>query len=226
MTIDQIKKSGIISPGLINESTVLFLPTGDNKTYFIKHEGTNNYVKDLKGKYVKLPKADVLESRQKYLELYGPAEIEKAIEDEMVSLHEAVLERAKFFIQLIAELKDHLNNKFTNQELYPALKLALNREIGQNLKLAAETFFTEHPAAYKLDTELYYLSKERDYEALYQMVMEHTSVSLLSLRNNSGINYKGLHALFSNKELSAGNEMAPLYSKAKSIVHERYFVTG
>lgn len=93
MKKEQVIKSGIFSPGLIGGEKIFFLKC-DKDTFYLKHGEESPYLKDDKGKYVKMGFDDVVEARLSYLSTYFEQEKQEAVDFEYSKLTSELMAKA------------------------------------------------------------------------------------------------------------------------------------
>lgn len=218
MTREQIQKSNILSPGLIDGTVIIFL-LADGNTYFMKPEGEGGYLKDKKGKFQKATFQQALDARYEYLQVNFEQEMTAAIEREVQKLGSEAIEKAKKIIGWVKEQHELANE--TGSASVQAMRQQ-NPNLYDYNKRNAQDFFERNPNAL-LDTEqLFRLIESQDYEAVYHVLgLDREPVFYASFDSEIPI------LLFSKMKLDATpteiKEQGAIWVKAKANTRKRYF---
>ena len=168
MNEEQIKKSGILSPGLVDGHVTNFLATS-NGQYWLKRVGQDGYQKDADGKLLCIPLASVLHARHEYLTLHYEEEIQRAIEREISKLGGELVEKATKVIDFISQQQGWVSaTKSTGQKLKEAILRQHDPAVAEHKEQVAKTFFADNPTALAFAEALAKYIIEANYEALYQ----------------------------------------------------------
>ena len=228
MTKAQIKKNKIYSPGLIGGEIVYFLEASKG-LFFINHEGTEGYVKDNKGQYVKIALQDVIDARFTYLSSFLEKEMEAAIKDELKVLGQKYVETAQKLIDNIEKYEARVNDSYEKDSFNIhsiIFQLQENPEKAkQEYKQRAVDFFNQYPDAIRLKNELKSWVEKEDYESLYR--------SLNAMKPMGSFNIKEGADLTAFINLFGGDrightvdelvEKGSLYLAAKINVEKKYY---
>ncbi len=169
-----IEKTRIVSPGLIDGTVHIFLPS-DKNTYFVKKDGEEEYKRDPGGKFVKLTLQECMEAREKYLAEFGEKEKEAKILEQMQFIRDELTAQAKETISFIVKMECYRDGKLIpDEEVHThALGDVLNSlvaqrpEIQERNKVQANLFFLQNPTAIEIKKGLAKLLTAGDFESLH-----------------------------------------------------------
>lgn len=170
-----IKKTQIVSPGLVDGVVYHFLPsTGD--TYFVKKDGDDEYQK-ADGKFVKKTFDECLNAREAYLVQYGEQEKEQKILAQMEVIKADTLQKAKEIVAGITRMECFRDGKWAGGDTVLGNMLESLREIEhtpaglkERNRQQGEFFFKQNPSAPKVKEALVKMIEALDYEGIYNFL--------------------------------------------------------
>ena len=222
MTIEEIQKSGILSPGLVDGSVMTFLATVKNG-YYLRSVDEQSWKKDKDGKLLTIPLASVLHARQEYLNMHQAAEIANAIQLEITKLGTALVEKASELIDFITLQEGWVTeDKTKGQSLLHEIIRQNDPAIVNRHVAGAEQFFQQNPTAIEFRDKLKKHVEDLDYEALYRALNEDQQ-PIGVFGHNSPALLRVFGRLALDDTLTDLQESGPLYLKAKINVEKRYF---
>lgn len=176
MTIAQIKKSKIYSPGLLDGKIVNFLPSV-KKTFYVQNKGEAGYARDQNNKYIILDIDKVIQARFEYMEIYADAEKAEMIQKEIERLQDELVKKAQRIIdsvELAEAARDRRPAKgqnFTQHVLQQAMYAIGPSEMDKN-ENQAKLYFARNPDAIKLKEGLIKLVDDKDYISLHYLFIK------------------------------------------------------
>jgi hypothetical protein len=216
MTKEQILKSKILSPGIIGGSIVKFLDAGKN-TFFLKHEGSEDYLKDENGKYVKMAIDDVLQARMLYLSSFEEKEKEEAIQRQVEKLADGYIKKANEVIEKITIYDSYRKEDSVNMQILEKM----NRNIYEQKIKEVEAFWENNPTALEYKEMLEKAIEDKDYESLFSVFEDNLIASFSTIGELEALkNIFGIDNLA--KTIEERNQKGSLHLKAKVEVEKRY----
>lgn len=234
MNKTQIKKSKKFSPGIIGGSVVTFLPSVKN-TFFIKHEGESDYLKDENGQYVFMDIDAVIDARFIYLTTFGEKEKEDAVNVEFARMKKQLKEKANEIIDNITQYENWLNGvwhprntTFTDMSvIMEHLYAQQGTNIKEQNKLAAESFFADNPTALQERDRLTSLLKNEDYDTLDYLLEFEFGKPLATFKYEDNSDMAAFVNLFGaaniDKTVEDKISKGSLFLKAKIKVEQSYY---
>lgn len=232
-----VVKSKIYSPGLIGGEVVTFLEASnsnwkyDKRYFFIKHTGSESYLKDELGKFVKLPIDDVVEARLLYLAGYQAKEMKAAIKEELAQLQTDLTKKATDIIKKVKQMEMYRDGSFPKGSIEEML---LNHRqdpeeptVAEKYKAKADAFFQQIPTAGAFKDKLEQLLTAKDFDSLYYLFNnDHWLPLLASFKTGDDVNLTALVNVFGakniNKSLDTLVKKGSLALIAKINVEKRY----
>lgn len=225
MTKQQIIKSKILTPGLIDGKTVHFLATSGN-LYFMKPDGQEGYNKDTKGQYVKIPKDEVIEARLQYLDSYGAQEKEHAILDELLRLQTDLEKRAQDYILIITNHEKFISDIDCDGDSLLDILARYFPEFKETSKKESDSFFQSFPDAAKFRDALKTALLAKDYELLYQLIDFKYGKPLASFKNGPDVDFTAIKNIIGRDNIEQTindlKDKGTLYLQAKIKVEKQY----
>ncbi len=230
MTKQQIKKSGVFSPGIIDGNVFYFLSAKDG--FFFKQEGQEDYNRDDSGKFIKLDATAVIEARYQYLLLHQEKEMETEIQNEFERLGLQLVSKAQDIIKFIQGFEcytekyteDHKED--TSTIIFNAVLENANPEFLKQRKRQAELFFINNPKALETKQQLLQYVEDKNYELLYSLVGFKFGEPMATFNMHSETDMFTLKQVFSadviEKTLTDLKEKGSLYLIAKINVEKKY----
>lgn len=234
MTKEQIKKSKKYSPGLIGGEIVAFLPSEKN-TFFLKHDGQENFLKDENGKFVKMDIENVVDARFLYLTTFEEKEKQDAVNSEFESLKRKLQEKANEIINKINQYENWVNGKWhslnstdtTMAVIVEHLYAQQGTNIKEQNKIAGQMFFTQNPTALEMREKLKTLLENEDYDYLDHLLNFEFWKPLATFKNGEDVDFTAFVNLFGAKNImntiDENATKGSLYLKAKINVEKSYF---
>ncbi len=218
MTIEEIKKSGRFTPGLVGGETMNFL-LADKDMYYLKRADQDSYLKDDNGKYVKLHIDEVVQARYRYLSENFEKEKEQSIDREYERLGKELTVKAAEIVKFVEEKNKWLTG---NVGILGAVLRDHNPQQYEASQREAVDFFRQHPTVNELVASLQELAEVKNYEGLHQMLGGHQEpLGTFKLGSAS------LKRIFSKdalpQTLNDLTEKGALYVMARVNVEKRYF---
>lgn len=164
-----IIKTRKVSPGIIGGEVVHFIESGTKDMFWFKHDGTDSFHKDEKGKYSTLSFDQVVDARMIYLASYENDEKEALIQKSIESQKKELAKKGMEIVDKI-EAKEKAAVDGFQDTLAGMIIKGASQERYENHVQAARQFFIDNPNIIELKNTLKSALLNDDFDLVYHIV--------------------------------------------------------